>query len=103
MNPIVWLFKCLLKAAIFFTLFAFALNNQSDVIVNLFFGVRWTAPLVLVILLAFAMGLTIGVLGMVPRWWQHKRTAPVSRKESAPASTVHRDTEQAAISRPHGL
>ena len=35
----------LLKAAIFFTLFAFALNNQQDVTVHFFFGTQWRAPL----------------------------------------------------------
>ncbi len=68
-------FLWLLKAAIFFTLFAFALNNQQDTTVHFFFGTRWTAPLVLVVLAAFALGLVVGVLGMVPRWWKHLRAA----------------------------
>lgn len=65
----------LLKAAIFFTLFAFALNNQQDVTVHFFFGTQWTAPLVLVVLAAFAAGAVVGALGMVPRWWKHRRAA----------------------------
>lgn len=91
MNPIAWLFKWLLKAAIFFTLFAFALNNQGDVTVRFFFGRQWTAPMVLVVLSAFALGLVIGVLGMVPRWWRHRRdvklpsTTPVASTTTAPA------------------
>jgi len=68
----------LLKAAIFFTLFAFALNNQQDTTVHFFFGTRWTAPLVLVVLAAFAAGLVVGALGMVPRWWKHRHTARAS-------------------------
>ncbi len=64
-------FLWLLKAAIFFTLFAFALNNQQDATVHFFFGTSWTAPLVLVVLAAFALGLIVGVLGMVPRWRKH--------------------------------
>jgi uncharacterized integral membrane protein len=75
MNAIAWLFKWLLKAAIFFTLFAFALNNQGDVTVRFFFGRQWTAPMVLVVLGAFAAGLVIGVMGMVPRWWRQHRKA----------------------------
>ena len=63
MKYLLWL----LKAAIFFTLFAFALNNQQDATVNFFFGTRWQAPMVLVVLAAFAGGVAIGVLGMVPR------------------------------------
>lgn len=65
----------LLKAAIFFTLFAFALNNQQDVTLNFFFGTAWRAPLVLVVLAVFSAGVVIGVLGMVPRWWKHRRAA----------------------------
>ena len=73
MKPITWLFKLLLKVAIFFTLFAFALNNQSDVTVRFFFGHQWSAPMVLVVLGSFTAGLTIGILGMVPRWWRQRR------------------------------
>ena len=79
MNQIVWLFKWLLKAAIFFTLFAFALNNQGDVTVRFFFGTQWTAPVVLVVLITFSAGLLVGVLGMVPRWWRQRRAAQASR------------------------
>jgi lipopolysaccharide assembly protein A len=71
MKYLMWL----LKAAIFFTLFAFALNNQQDVTVHFFFGTLWRAPLVLVVLAAFALGVTIGALGMVPRWWKHRIAA----------------------------
>jgi uncharacterized integral membrane protein len=77
MKPIAWLFKWLLKAAIFFTLFAFALNNQSDVTVRFFFGRQWNAPMVLVVLGAFAAGLAVGILGMVPRWWRQHRSQPL--------------------------
>ena len=68
-------FLWLLKAAIFFTLFAFALNNQQETTVHFFFGTQWRAPLVLVVLAAFALGLAIGALGMVPRWWKHRVAA----------------------------
>ncbi|HTH11426.1 MAG TPA: LapA family protein [Acidovorax sp.] len=71
MKYLLWL----LKAAIFFTLFAFALNNQQDATVHFFFGTQWRAPLVLVVLTAFAAGLVVGVLGMVPRWWRHRTAA----------------------------
>ena len=67
--------RWLLTAAIFLTLFAFALKNQQDTAVNFFFGTVWHAPLVLVLLAAFALGLLVGALGMVPRWWKHRRAA----------------------------
>lgn len=73
----------LLKAAIFFTLFAFALNNQQVVSVRLFFGTSWNAPLVLVVLAAFACGLALGVLMMMPRWWRNRKHSNHSRFASA--------------------
>ena len=88
MKQLVWFFKWMLKAAIFFTLFAFALNNQHDATVRFFFGQQWTAPLVLVVLVAFALGLVIGVLGMVPRWWQHRRAAALARRRQAAAASA---------------
>ena len=76
----------LLKAAIFFTLFAFALNNQQAVGVNFFFGTTWTAPLVLVVLVTFAIGLALGILLMVPRWWRSRAVAPALRRSSSESS-----------------
>ncbi|MFC5499117.1 lipopolysaccharide assembly LapA domain-containing protein [Caenimonas terrae] len=84
MKYVLWL----LKAAIFFTLFAFALNNQQDATVHFFFGTQWRAPLVLVVLAAFALGLAIGALGMVPRWWKHRVAAHrASMARSSPPET----------------
>jgi uncharacterized integral membrane protein len=71
MRLIVWLFR----AFVFFTLFAFALNNQQQAQVHWFFGVQWQAPMVIVVLVAFAAGSAIGVLAMVPSWWRHRRQA----------------------------
>ena len=99
MKTLVWLAQYLLKAAIFFTLFAFALNNQSDVTVRFFFGYQWTAPLVLVVLITFAAGLLIGVLGMVPRWWRQRRAASRAQQGLQPAPAA--DTSNSSV--PHGL
>ena len=75
MKNLMWLLQLVLRAAIFFTLFAFALNNQHDAVVHFFFGTTWSAPLVLVLLIVFVMGVAVGVMGMVPRWWKHRRLA----------------------------
>jgi lipopolysaccharide assembly protein A len=83
MKYVMWL----LKAAIFFTLFAFALNNQHEATVYFFFGTSWRAPLVLVVLAAFAAGLVIGALGMVPRWWKRRHgPAPASPETVTPST-----------------
>jgi uncharacterized integral membrane protein len=71
MRALVWL----LRAFVFFTLFAFALNNQQPVTVRWFFGAEWHAPMVIVVLVAFAAGSALGVLAMVPAWWRHRREA----------------------------
>jgi lipopolysaccharide assembly protein A len=75
MHKLLWLLRWILKAAIFFTLFAFALNNQHEVIAHFFFGRQWAAPLVVIVLISFTAGLIIGVLGMVPRWWRQRSAA----------------------------
>lgn len=107
MKYLLWL----LKAAIFFTLFAFALNNQQDATVHFFFGTQWRAPLVLVVLSAFSLGLVAGVLGMVPRWWMHRkaarRTQPSASADAAsqPSAATSTDAAPASIQPvpPHGI
>lgn len=71
MRGLIWLFR----AAIFFLLFAFALNNQHDATLHWFFGYQSRAPMVFIVLAAFAIGCAFGVLAMVPSWWRHRRAA----------------------------
>ncbi len=82
-NPL-WLLKWILKAAIFFTLFAFALNNQHEGSVHFFFGNQWRSPMVLIVLAAFAAGIALGALGMAPWWWRHRNSTP---RQADPPST----------------
>ncbi len=89
MRFIVWL----LRAFIFFALFAFALNNQQPAVVRWFFGMQWQAPMVIVVLAAFAAGCVLGVLAMLPSWWRHRRVAmrlapPPSAMPTAAPSTL---------------
>ena len=91
MRVIVWL----IRAFIFFTLFAFALNNQQEVTINWFFGANWRAPQVIVVLLAFAAGVALGVLAMVPRWWRHLRQA--QRQARTPAPPAPASTEATTV------
>jgi uncharacterized integral membrane protein len=87
MRLLIWLFR----AFIFFTLFAFALNNQQSATVRWFFGVVWHTPMVIVVLTAFAAGCAIGVLAMVPSWWRQRRVAkkhaPVPLPAQVPVAT----------------
>jgi len=83
MTSFLKLLQWVLKAAVFFTLFAFALNNQHEASVHFFFGTQWRSPTVLVVLAAFAIGVAVGVLGMVPRWWRHRQLARQAEKKIA--------------------
>jgi uncharacterized integral membrane protein len=90
MRLITWL----LRFFVFFALFAFALNNQQDASVRWFFGYRWTAPMVFIVLAAFGLGCAFGVLAMVPSWWQQRRVAkrvPSSPIEINPAGALKTD------------
>jgi uncharacterized integral membrane protein len=94
MNQLTWLLKWILRAAIFFALLAFALNNQQAVTVNLFFGHVWTAPMVLVVLAAFALGLAAGVIAMLPRWLKQRRAARHARRRGPDDSQLALSTLQ---------
>jgi len=98
MTKLTWLLKWILKAAIFFALFAFALNNQQDATVHLLFGRQWRAPMTLVVLAAFALGMVVGVLGMLPGWWSRRRPAPPAAAPEAGQAPVD-DT----LAPPHGI
>ena len=71
MRTLVWL----VRAAVFFTLFAFALNNQHDSSIHWFFGQEWRAPMVFIVLAAFGLGCAFGIFAMVPSWGRHRRAA----------------------------
>lgn len=88
LNKLLWLLQWMLKAAIFFTLFAFALNNQHEAVVHFFFDAQWHAPMVLLLLVAFVLGVVVGVLGMVPLWWRQRQLAQSSSPVSEPTAST---------------
>ena len=90
----------LIRAFIFFTLFAFALNNQHEASLHLFFGQQWRSPMVLIVLAAFAVGLVVGVLGMAPRRWRRSDIQRVPT--SSPVAPGKTDTINHPGA-PHGL
>lgn len=100
MTKLTRLLKWILKAAIFFALFAFALNNQHDATVHLLFGHQWRGPMMLIVLAAFALGVVVGVLGMLPGWW--KRRAPQAQPASLTEASS-RGEDSLLPTPPHGL
>jgi putative membrane protein len=93
----------LLKAAVFFTLFAFALNNQNAVAVHFFFGQQWQGPLVMVVLAAFVAGLAVGVVFMMPRWWRNRKAQRLSDTPAPATAAPGPVSESAAQQAPHGI
>ena len=96
MRMLVWLFR----AAVFFVLFAFALNNRDEATINWFFQQSWRAPMVLIVLAAFGLGCAFGIFAMVPSWWRHRRLSRNRMRRAsdklvvaAPAAAVAETTE----------
>jgi len=79
------IFTWLFRAFVFFALFAFALNNRHEATVQWFFGRQWQAPMVFIVLIAFALGCAFGVFAMVPSWWKQRRVARKARAPTADA------------------
>ena len=100
MKNAIRLLKWLIKACVFFTLFAFALNNQHEASLHLFFGHQWRSPMVLIVLAAFATGLVVGVLGMAPRRWRHRDGRAQSPTSATPSTQADGLTPPGAA---HGL
>jgi uncharacterized integral membrane protein len=103
MRALTWL----MRAAVFFVLFAFALNNQDDATIKWFFGREWHAPMVFIVLAAFALGCALGIAAMLPSWWRHRRLAQQQRTprlDTSPATldatTTMRGTEPAPLEHP---
>ena len=71
----------LLKAVIFVLLFGFALNNRQNATLNFLFDYAITLPMIVVVLGSFALGIVLGILVMLPRWWQHRRQAQQVRQQ----------------------
>lgn len=99
MRIVLWLFR----AAIFFTLFAFALNNQHDAAVRWFFGQEWRASMVFIVLAAFGVGCAMGVMAMLPSWWRHRRDAQAQRTPRNDTATTMLDVEAARAVEPAPL
>ena len=81
MRVLTWL----LRAFLFFTLFAFALNNQEEAAVRWFFGHEWRAPMVYIVLAAFALGCALGLLAMLPSWLRLRRRSQEPGTEPPPS------------------
>jgi uncharacterized integral membrane protein len=62
-----------LRGLLFLVIFAFALVNTQTVSLRLFLGQTWEMPMILVLLLFFALGAVVGILACVSRMLGQRR------------------------------
>lgn len=60
-------FLLLIKLVLFLLLLAFAVKNSDTVVLRYLLGLEWRAPLSLILLTVFAIGVLTGLLGCA---WQ---------------------------------
>lgn len=77
MHYLIWFFRIVL----FLLLLGFTVRNVETVTLHYYFGYEWQAPLVLIILLFFALGVAIGVLSCLGRIFRQRRKIAVYKKK----------------------
>ena len=71
----------IVRIALFLLVLAFALENSQVVSVHYFVATPWQAPLVVVILLCFAVGAALGVLAVIPAFIRMRRDMTLLRRQ----------------------
>jgi uncharacterized integral membrane protein len=72
-----WIFRLVL----FLLLLGFAVKNTEPVVVHYFLGLRWHAPLSLVLLLFFVVGAGLGAVAGASWLYRHRREVMELRRE----------------------
>ena len=78
-----WVLKVLSVLALFLALLGFAIKNTAPVVVRYYFGAHWQAPLVVVILVVFAVGAAAGILAMSGHLLRQRRELTRLRRQVA--------------------
>jgi uncharacterized integral membrane protein len=58
-------FLWVIRALLFFALLGLAIKNSGTVLLRFFFGQEWNAPVSLVILVVFTLGVAVGVTAAI--------------------------------------
>lgn len=69
------------RIALFVLLLGFAVRNSEIVTLRYYLGYEWQAPLVLVILLCFAIGAAVGVVASLGFLFRQRRELNALKKE----------------------
>jgi putative membrane protein len=81
-------FWWVVKLLLFLVLLSFALKNTAAVTVRYYLGFEWEAPLAVVILLFFTLGVGIGLLASMTTVYKTRRQVFALRRELRLAERV---------------
>lgn len=71
-----------LSIALFIVFFDFALKNTDEVVLNLFWNAKASAPLILLLLGFLLLGLVVGVLAMMSTLLRYRRELLTMQREA---------------------
>lgn len=84
MHYLIWFVRIVL----FLLLLGFAVKNADTVRLRYFFGYEWQAPLMLILLIFFTLGVAIGVLACLGKIFRQRREITALKKKH-PATNEH--------------
>jgi uncharacterized integral membrane protein len=84
----------LLTGILFFAVLGFAVKNAELVTLQYYLGLSWSAPLVLIVLACFALGVACGVLASLGLVVRQRREANAIRQELAALNNAHPSTPE---------
>ncbi len=76
------------RIVLFLLLLGFAVKNADTVRLQYFFGHEWQAPLMLILLVFFTLGVAIGVLACLGKIFRQRREIATLKKKY-PATNEH--------------
>ncbi len=82
MRALTWFVRLIL----FLLLFGLALNNLEPTVLHLLFGTKWRAPLFVLLLAAFTLGVVLGALAMLPAWLRARRNSQAVASTPTPVA-----------------
>ena len=81
MRYLIWF----LRGILFLLLLGFTVRNVDPVTLHYYFGFEWQAPLILILLLFFTLGVAIGVLSCLGKIFRQRRIIASLRKKNSSA------------------
>lgn len=88
MKALLWF----LRGILFVALLGLAIKNSGDVELRFYFDAHWQVPLSLVVLVALAAGIVLGLLALLPHHVVlRRRLSALERARPAPAAAAVHD------------